>query len=250
MDDAIKNRVKAEMDRQGLDMKGLSKLAGLGETYVRDALKRGRGGSLPALHKLASALGRSLDWLITGAEVAGGEFAPEKPPRRRLDTSVDRKMVDSASTDVASTIFEVDVRAGAGGGGVPIEAFVHDEMGNVYAAEAIAAEWSLPPAIMQGVLHALAKHIRAFEVIGDSMEPRLFEGDRVFVDLRYTIPSPEGIFALWDGYGLVIKRLQIVMGSDPMRIRVISANGSYAPYEVGIDDVKIVGRFAGRFTIN
>ena len=114
MDDAIKNRVKAEMDRQGLDMKGLSKLAGLGETYVRDALKRGRGGSLPALHKLACALGRSLDWLITGAEVAGGEFAPEKPPRRRLDTSVDRKMVDSASTDAASTIFEVDVQ-GRGG---------------------------------------------------------------------------------------------------------------------------------------
>ncbi len=167
MDDAIKNRVKAEMDRQGLDMKGLSKLAGLGETYVRDALKRGRGGSLPALHKLACALGRSLDWLITGAEVAGGEFAPDKPPRRRLDTSVDRKMVDSASTDAASTIFEVDVRAGAGGGGVPVEAFVHDELGNAYAAEGIAAEWSLPPAIMQGVLHALARHIRAFEVIGD-----------------------------------------------------------------------------------
>ena len=250
MDEAIKNRVKAEMERQGLDMKGLSKLAGLGETYVRDALIRGRGGSLPALHKLAAALGRSLDWLITGADEPGGEFAPDKPPRRRLDTSVDRKMVDSASTDVASTIFEVDVRAGAGGGGVPVEAFVHDESGNVYAAEGIAAEWSLPPTIMQGVLHATARHIRVFEVIGDSMEPRLFEGDRVFVDLRYTIPSPEGIFALWDGYGLVIKRLQIVMGSEPMRIRVISANSSYAAYEAGVEDVKIVGRFAGRFTVN
>ena len=99
MDDAIKLRVKAEMERQGLDMKGLSKLAGLGETYVRDALKRGRGGSLPALHKLASALGRSLDWLISGAEEAGGEFRPDRPPRRKLDTSVDRKMVDSASVE-------------------------------------------------------------------------------------------------------------------------------------------------------
>ena len=33
MDEAIKQRVRAEMERQGLDMKGLSKLAGLGETY-------------------------------------------------------------------------------------------------------------------------------------------------------------------------------------------------------------------------
>jgi phage repressor protein C with HTH and peptisase S24 domain len=250
MDDAIKQRVKAEMERQGLDMKGLSKLAGLGETYVRDALKRGRGGSLPALNKLAAALGRSLDWLITGAEIPGGEFAPDQPPRRRLDTSVEMETVDSASTRGGSTIFEVDVRAGAGGGGVPVECFVHDARGNVYAAEGISAEWSLPQTIMQGVLHANARHIRVFEVIGDSMEPRLFEGDRVFIDLRYTTPSPEGIFALWDGYGLVIKRLQIVMGSDPMRIRVISANPSYAPYEAGADEVRIVGRFAGRFTVN
>jgi transcriptional regulator with XRE-family HTH domain len=249
MDESIRNRVKAEMERQGLDMKGLSKLAGLGETYVRDALKRGRGGSLPALNKLAAALGRSLDWLLTGAEVAGGEFAPDKPPRRRFDTSVDSRIVDGA-TVAGSTILEVDVRAGAGGGGVPIEAFVHDEQGNVYSAEAIAAEWSLPPAIMQGVLHASARHVRVFEVIGDSMEPRLYEGDRVFIDLRYTIPSPEGIFALWDGFGLVIKRLQIVMSSEPTRVRVISANTSYSPYEAALDDVRIIGRFAGRFTVN
>jgi len=249
MDEAIRNRVKAEMERQGLDMKGLSKLAGLGETYVRDALKRDRGGSLPALNKLASALGRSLDWLLTGAEVAGGEFAPDRPPRRRLDTSVDREIVDGA-THAGSTIFEVDVRAGAGGGGVPIEAFVHDDQGNVYAAEGIAAEWSLPAAILQGVLHASARHIRIFEVIGDSMEPRLYEGDRVFIDLRYTVPSPEGIFALWDGFGLVIKRLQFVMGSEPTRVRVISANPSYSPYEAALDDVRVIGRFAGRFTVN
>jgi phage repressor protein C with HTH and peptisase S24 domain len=234
------------MARQGLDMKALSVRAGLGETYVRDALRRGRGGSLPALNKLAAALGRSLDWLIGGKE---GAPSREPPPTRRFDTSVDRRMVDNKETS-ASTIFEVDVRAGAGGGGVPVDAFVHDEFGNSYAAHAIAAEWTLPDAVMQGLLHASPRHIRVFEVIGDSMEPRLCEGDRVFIDLRYTVPSPEGIFALWDGYGLVIKRLQIVMGSDPMRVRIVSVNTSYAPYEAGADEIQIVGRFAGRFTVN
>jgi len=243
MDDQWKSRLEAEMARQGLDMKALSVRAGLGETYVRDALKRGRGGSLPALNKLAGALGRSLDWLIAGKD------AHEPPATRRFDTSVDRRLVDNKETG-PSTIFEVDVRAGAGGGGVPIEAYVHDEHGNAYAAAAIAAEWTLPDSIVQGVLHSAPRHIRVFEVIGDSMEPRLYEGDRVFIDLRYTIPSPEGIFALWDGYGLVIKRLQIVMGSDPMRVRIISVNASYSPYEAGADEIRIVGRFAGRFTVN
>jgi len=245
MDDQWKSRLESEMARQGLDMKALSVRAGLGETYVRDALKRGRGGSLPALNKLAHALGRSLDWLIAGKDAA----AHEPPTTRRFDTSVNRRIIDNKETG-ASTIFEVDVRAGAGGGGVPIEAFVHDEQGNAYAAHAIAAEWTLPETIMQGVLHASPRHIRVFEVIGDSMEPRLCEGDRVFIDLRYTVPSPEGIFALWDGYGLVIKRLQIVMGADPMRVRIISVNASYAPYDAGADEIRIVGRFAGRFTVN
>lgn len=244
MDDQWKSRLEAEMARQGLDMKALSVRAGLGETYVRDALKRGRGGSLPALNKLAGALGRSLDWLI-----AGKETAQEPPTTRRFDTSVDRRLVDNKETQ-GSTIFEVDVRAGAGGGGVPIEAYVHDERGNSYAAAAVAAEWTLPENVVQGVLHSAPRHIRVFEVIGDSMEPRLYEGDRVFIDLRYTVPSPEGIFALWDGYGLVIKRLQIVMGADPMRVRIISVNSSYAPYEAGADEIRIVGRFAGRFTVN
>lgn len=249
MDDIIRNRVKAEMERQGLDMKSLSIRAGLGETYVRDALKRGRGGSLPALNKLAGALGRSLDWLLTGAQTAGGEFPPEEAPRRRLDTAVDRPIVDAAAGPGAN-ILEIDVRAGAGGGGVPVEAFVHDDQGNVYAAEGVSGEWSLPSAILTGLLRAAPRHIRVFEVLGDSMEPRLSEGDRVFIDLRYKKPSPEGIFALWDGYGLVIKRLQIVMGSEPTKVRVISVNPSYEPYEAGLDEIKIVGRFAGRFTVN
>ena len=179
----------------------------------------------------------------------GRRTAHEPPTTRRFDTSVDRRVVDNKETQ-ASTIFEVDVRAGAGGGGVPVEAYVHDAHGNSYAAAAVAAEWTLPETIVQGVLHSAPRHIRVFEVIGDSMEPRLYEGDRVFIDLRYTIPSPEGIFALWDGYGLVIKRLQIVMGSDPMRVRIISVNASYAPYEAGADEIRIVGRFAGRFTVN
>ncbi len=252
MTDDWKIRLSQEIERQGLDMKAVSLRAGLGETYVRDALKRGRGGKLPQLAKIAVAIGRSLDWLIAGAEEPGGEFAPETSTRRRFDSAVDRDLVDSAPTAPApgSTIFEIDVRAGAGGGGVPVEAFVHDDDGNSYAAEGVRAEWSLPDAVMREQLRAAPKNIRVFEVIGNSMEPRLCEGDRVFIDLRYSVPSPEGIFALWDGYGLVIKRLQIVMGSEPVRLRIISANASYAAYETALDDVKIIGRFAGRFTVN
>lgn len=146
------------------------------------------------------------------------------------------------------TVLEIDVRAGAGGGGVPAEAWVRDANGNTYAAEGVRDEWTLPATIMREMLHATPKHIRAFEVVGDSMEPRLMSGDRAFIDLRKTNPHPEGIFALWDGYGVVIKRLQIVRGSDPMRVKIISDNPRYDAYEATMDEIRIIGRIAGRFT--
>jgi phage repressor protein C with HTH and peptisase S24 domain len=98
------------------------------------------------------------------------------------------------------------------------------------------------------MLRATPQNILAFEVIGDSMEPRLKSGDRVFVDRRLTYPNPEGIFVLWDGYSIVVKQLQIIRGTDPLKLRVISANLQYEPYEVLADEVNIVGRFVGRFT--
>ena len=148
------------------------------------------------------------------------------------------------------TIFEIDVRAGAGGGGQRIDKWVRDDNGNLYAAEGVRDEWRLPAHIMREELRAAPKHIRVFEVIGDSMAPLLHEGDRAFIDTRYREPVPEGVFALWDGYGLVIKMLQIVRGSDPIKVKIISKNTSYSPYEATIDEIRIVGRLSGKFTTN
>jgi phage repressor protein C with HTH and peptisase S24 domain len=148
-----------------------------------------------------------------------------------------------------STILEIDVRAGAGGGGTSVEAYVIDGNGNTYSAEGVKDQWQLPDTIMRQELHASPAHIRIFEVIGDSMLPVLHERDRVFIDTRLKAPAPEGIFALWDGQGLVIKRLQMINPSDPLRVRIISANkASYDPYEMPLSEIQIIGRFAGKFT--
>ena len=158
--------------------------------------------------------------------------------------------------DRGDSVIEVDVRAGAGAGGIPVELYVKDDAGNTYAAEGIRDEWKLPQTIMRELLHAAPKHIRVFEVIGDSMvnpdsrQFSLFPGDRVFANLRDTTPSPEGIFVLWDGMGVVIKRIQVIRGTDPLRVRIISANPQYDPYDATLDEVRIIGRYAGRFTVN
>ena len=55
-------------------------------------------------------------------------------------------------------------------------------------------------------------------------------------------PVPPGIFVLNDGMGLVAKRLEHVPMSEPPRVRIISYNHQYAPYECTAEEVNIVGR--------
>ena len=79
-----KQKLQAEIDERGLQMKELSLRAGLGETYIFDALRRGRGGQRPnlaALRKISIALGHDQDWLISGAKKAS---TPEKVPVRAV----------------------------------------------------------------------------------------------------------------------------------------------------------------------
>ena len=71
-----------------------------------------------------------------------------------------------------------------------------------------------------------ASNLRASYVRGDSMEPTLFDGDRIiFDDLGYD--GQDGIYAiLYNGAGFV-KRLQRGNGV----LRIISDNKLYAPME-------------------
>lgn len=180
-------------------------------------------------------------WLLTGEDAAAD--APERLP---VESAVDAELGWRPPND---TILEIDVRIGAGGGGIPIDAWMIAADGNTYAAEGIRDKWQLPPSVTSGLLHASPSYLRVFEVIGNSMEPRLYEGDRVFIDTRYNSPSPEGIFALFDGYGLVIKQLQVVRGSDPLQVRIISSNEQYPAQTAPLDEIRVIGRYVGRFTV-
>lgn len=67
------------------------------------------------------------------------------------------------------------------------------------------------------------------------------------VDPSDTRPSPPGIFCVWDGLGLVIKRVEYLMNSDPPTIRLTSCNPAYQAYERSLDEAQIKGRVIGRW---
>lgn len=107
--------------------------------------------------------------------------------------------------------------------------------------------WSFPELWLRTELRASVSELRIITIDGDSMEGILRSGDKVIVHIGRTEPSPPGIFILFDGIGLVAKRLEFIEGSDPPTVRISSSNPSYPPYERTVDEINIIGRVVGRW---
>jgi phage repressor protein C with HTH and peptisase S24 domain len=124
---------------------------------------------------------------------------------------------------------EYDVRASAGGG------FMVDR-------EKQKDVWPFSRRYIQDELRLTASSLVVLETIGDSMEPTLRSGDRVLVNMADKRASQPGIFVLWDGDGTVVKRIELVPNSKPIKLRRISDNPLHGSYEVLASDTVIVGR--------
>ena len=56
--------------------------------------------------------------------------------------------------------------------------------------------------------------------------------------------APQGvtIASVFTGMGLLAKRLEHIPNSDPPRVRIISDNRFYVPYECTSEEINIIGR--------
>ena len=86
------------------------------------------------------------------------------------------------------------------------------------------------------------ENLRILGARGDSMEPLVGEGDRIVVDVSCRVPVTGEMVVLWDGGGLVVKRVEVLTPSDPPAIRLLSANPAYQPYTCLVDEAHIVGK--------
>jgi len=131
-------------------------------------------------------------------------------------------------------IDELDVRASAGAG-------------LTAETEKIIDTWQIPAGLIRAYSTAPPAELHIITVMGDSMEPTLQPGQRVLVDTGDRRPSPPGIFVVWDGLGLVVKRVQMLPHSEPVRVKITSDNEKYDPYERTLDEAYIQGRVIGQW---
>jgi phage repressor protein C with HTH and peptisase S24 domain len=150
--------------------------------------------------------------------------------------------IDPPSTGLVP-IREVDVYAGAGGGGEMPAAYEQLKDGSWIPSESVRAEAMFPAAWLTS-MGLDPVHTDIVRIRGDSMWPEIDDGDWVLVDRRVHRLEADDIYLIWDGWGVVAKSLAIVRSSrrDEPRVRIISANSKYPPEELPADDVQIIGR--------
>ncbi|MBB2159240.1 S24 family peptidase [Gluconacetobacter sacchari] len=135
---------------------------------------------------------------------------------------------------------EYNVAPQAGPGALPSNLAVEDGPRPV-------DHWSLPRRFL-GAFTDSPEALVVLRVAGDSMEPDYQAGERVLVDTAHRTPSPPGVYVLWDGFGLVLKRLEIVYGTtDPAMVQIMSINPGYPTYTRALDEVHINGRVVGKW---
>lgn len=234
-------------DRAGLSRTAIGKLLDMPgtsfATYDTDVFKkphlpvdlvRKLGSILPGLGQ--PPITEAEVWALSG--VAPASHAPQ-PPTRPRPTAIPADIEHAPRLD---GVAEVEVTGGLGSGGhVTVEAYT-TEGGDSISAELIRDIWNLPPSYMAGELRMTTKRARIIEVRGDSMEPTLWSGDRVMIDLGDRSLSQEGVFALWDGDGVAVKRLERVRPSDPPTLRLISDNPRHRAVELLAEEVNVIGR--------
>jgi len=197
----------------------LAKQAGMSRTAVYDILSgKSRHPRHDTLEKICSILGCSLSDLM-------GESGGASPVRAR-----------GGYAEHVAVVAEIDVRGLTDG-----------ELGTETNGTPVLSEWQLPQTLLRMRTQSDSQSLRIVTVHGDSMIPDFAPGERVMVDVTDRMPSPPGVFVVWDGFGLVLKRLEMVPYSEPARMRVVSTNASYEARELPAERVQVSGRVIGKW---
>lgn len=179
------------------------------------------------LSRLAELTGKSVDWLIRGAEeptTSGGGLIISARPIT-VYTNLDELPPESTVL-----VKRIDVALSAGKGRQSWH--IEEKEPLPFQADYIRR------------LDAKPKNLVAVKVNGDSMEPRLFDDDTVLVDSAdKRIPANGGVFALVYAGEMLVKRLRQLPNGD---LKIISDNAErYEAITVSADDVEhihVVGR--------
>jgi phage repressor protein C with HTH and peptisase S24 domain len=202
-------RLKVQMDDTGLNAREIADRASVGRSFIYDILS---GKSInPTVSKLAAVaeiLGVSVPYLISGEQ-------EEEDYNSGRQNYINIPSVTAHLSPFGKVVVENDSKV----------------MGvNFHKL------W------IKKYLKTDAASLRITHVRGDAMEPTLCSDDMLLIDMSQQLPTPPGLFVVYDGIGMSVKRLEYIAGSHPASVRIIADNAKYNSYEDSLQNLMIIGR--------
>ncbi|HLW69395.1 MAG TPA: S24 family peptidase [Candidatus Binataceae bacterium] len=211
VENEFRRRLRLIMQQFG-SVADLAKAVGVSDNAIYKWVS-GRGQpSMTSLVSLAQAAGVSVEWLATGH---GGST------KDQMDIAKTRNVSAPA---VVSLPREVVALA---------ESVSQLRSTQIVDYLSFQAEW------LRRQLGVEPTQVALIEALGDAMAPTIDEGDLCLIDLRSPRVRYDGLYALYDGVDLSIKRLQ---REPDGTITIRSDNPAYSSQRVGAEEVVLAGR--------
>jgi len=251
MEQTWKSRLELLMRQKGFNMKSLSLKAELGETYVRDILKRGRDPGMEKMRALAGVLGVRLNEIMSEPYVIDreGDGAPDggfgegdAPERVPFDDANGNGWQEGWQARLPGGSAEVDARAGAGDGSSGQVLTL--KSGGIQSGHLVTGEWVVPRAH----LGANPARVIFLPVIGTSMQPILNPSDVVAVDTAVSDIKDAEIYVIEEGDGPSVKRLRVNHDDNPRTVDIISENQAVPPKRRPAELVRVIGLVIGKWS--
>ena len=211
-DNLIGQRLKTEMKRRGFTSSALARAADVKTSFIYDIISgKSSNPSTVKLARVAQALGINISNLVDkDALIEDTDFSV---PVANDYITIPRILVDISNNGTSLIVAE------------------QDKENYTFRKSWIHEHLNLQP-----------DHLRMVYIYGDSMTPTLCHNDIILVDTSRRVPSPPGLFVLFDGIGLVAKRLEYATDDASPLIRIVSDNLHYSSSERAMEELHIVGR--------
>lgn len=217
-------RISVVADAVG-DRKSAALAAGISSDSLQRYIRGEVQPSLLAISKLCLAANYSLDWVSTGKGLA--HKGNDTPNGYHVESQTNKAASPDSSEYCYLPLY--DAYASAGRGALNDNEQVIDKL--AFKQSWLRTEMGLSP-----------ENCCLIQVIGDSMEPTLHKRDVVMIDCSYTNIIEDGIYCLRLDNGLLIKRIQRLMGR---KLKVISDNPAYETFTIDDFDTEgqgVIGR--------
>lgn len=207
VEEEFRRRLRLIMQQFG-SVADLAKAVGVSDNAIYKWVS-GRGQpSMASLVSLAQAAGVSVEWLATG-------HGPSAKGRTDL-AGVLPSLVGTALDELPVPASQAQGR-------------------NAQVVDYLRFD----PTWLQSHLGLDATQVTLIEAEGDSMSPTVDDGDLCLIDLRGLRVAHDGLYALYDGADLSIKRLQ---REPDGAIMIRSDNSAYHPLRVTAEALTLAGR--------